>query len=49
MGVAPTGRQIEVSAIAIQHFVDGKIVRLWGQFDQVGLMQQLNVLAAPGA
>jgi predicted ester cyclase len=47
MGVPPTGRRIEVTAIAIQHFVDGKIARLWGQFDQVGLMQQLGVMPVP--
>lgn len=48
MGVAPTGRPIEVTAIAIQHVVDGKIARLVGQFDQLGMLQQLGVIPMPG-
>lgn len=48
MGIAPTGKPIEVTAIAIQHVVDGKIARLVGQFDQLGMLQQLGVIPMPG-
>lgn len=49
MGIPATGRSIEVSAIAILSFVAGRIVALTAQFDQLGMMQQLGVIPAPGA
>lgn len=49
MGIPPTGKRVEVTAIAIQHFVNGKIARLWGEFDQLGLLQQLGVVPGPEA
>ena len=48
MGMPATGKRIEVTATAVQHIVDGKVARLWAQFDQLGLMQQLGVIPAPG-
>lgn len=47
MGIPPTGRQIEVSAIAMMRFVSGKVAQLTAQFDQVGMMQQLGQLPPP--
>jgi steroid delta-isomerase-like uncharacterized protein len=43
MGMAPTGRKVEVGAIHIHRLSDGKIIEHWGRSDQVGLMQQLGV------
>jgi steroid delta-isomerase-like uncharacterized protein len=44
MGHPPTGRQIEVSGIAIELIKDGKIVERWAIFDQQLMMQQLGLL-----
>jgi predicted ester cyclase len=44
MGIPATGKSIEVSAIAILTFVDGKVAQLNAQFDQLGMMQQLGVI-----
>ena len=46
MGIPATGKSIEVSAIAMVTFVDGKVTQLTAQFDQLGMMQQLGVIPA---
>ena len=46
MGMAPTGRRVEVGAIHIHRLADGKIIEHWGRSDQLGLMSQLGI--APG-
>lgn len=46
LGIPATGRPIEVSAIAIMRFDDGKVAQLTAQFDQIGMMQQLGVIPA---
>jgi predicted ester cyclase len=47
LGIPPTGRRASMAGIAITHVRDGKVVSDWGEFDLLGLMQQLGV--APGA
>jgi steroid delta-isomerase-like uncharacterized protein len=47
MGVPPTGKQVTVSGIDIVRLRDGKGLEHWGQFDAMGLMQQLGALPAP--
>lgn len=47
MGIAPTGKQITLSAMTIERFVGGKIVERWEVFDQLGMMQQLGVIPPP--
>jgi len=44
MGVAPTGRRIEVNAIDILRFRDGQFVEHWGVMDAMTMMQQLGAL-----
>jgi steroid delta-isomerase-like uncharacterized protein len=41
LGIPPTGKSIEVSAIAILQVVDGHVNRLRAVFDQASMMQQL--------
>lgn len=41
-GVAPTGRKVKISEIAIFRLADGKIVEQWGMPDIAGLMAQLK-------
>jgi predicted ester cyclase len=44
LNIPATGRSIQVSAIVMMDFDNGKIKQLHGQFDQVGMMQQLGVV-----
>lgn len=48
MGVAPTGKQVTVTGIDVYRFAGGQVVEAWGEFDQMGLMQQLGVIPTPG-
>jgi steroid delta-isomerase-like uncharacterized protein len=48
MGIAPTGKQVTVSAINIIRVVNGKTVEEWLNNDDLGLLQQLGVVPAPG-
>jgi steroid delta-isomerase-like uncharacterized protein len=47
MGVPPTGKEINLTAIEIFRVKDGKIAELWGEVNLTGLMQQLGILPAP--
>jgi steroid delta-isomerase-like uncharacterized protein len=44
--IPPTGKSIQVSAIVLMDFINGKVHRLHGQFDQAGMLQQLGVVPA---
>jgi predicted ester cyclase len=48
MGIPPTGKTITVREIHIRRFAGGKIVEHQGQWDQLGMMQQLGVIPTPG-
>ena len=48
MGIPPTGKSVAISEIIIDRLADGKIVESWRLFDQMGMMQQLGVIPAPG-
>jgi predicted ester cyclase len=48
MDIAPTNKQVEVSAIAIDQFSGGKVVESWAEVDMFGMMQQLGVITLPG-
>ncbi len=48
MGIAPTGKQITISGIAIHRITDGKIVEGWTSMDMLGALQQLGVVPPPG-
>ncbi len=47
MGIPPTGKQATVTGIAILRITDGKLAEGWGEFDALGMMQQLGVIPAP--
>lgn len=40
--IAPTGKQVTVSEIAIFRLVDGKIAEIWANSDTLGLLRQLG-------
>jgi steroid delta-isomerase-like uncharacterized protein len=46
MGIAPTGRRIEVTAVGIWRVAEGKIAEAWLVFDAFGMMQQLGVASS---
>ena len=45
MGISATGKQVVVTGISINHFVEGKVVESWSNWDGLGMMQQLGVAA----
>jgi steroid delta-isomerase-like uncharacterized protein len=47
-GIPPTGRQVTLTGISIWRVEGGKIVESWHELDNLGLMQQLGVIPAPG-
>ena len=44
MGAAPTGRAVEVTGIYVVRIVGGKILEVWGVWDALGLMRQLDAI-----
>lgn len=48
MGVAPTGKRIETTAVGIDRFSGGKIVESWEQYDALGMLQQLGLIPSSG-
>jgi predicted ester cyclase len=47
MGIPPTGRQVAFTGMEVFRITDGKIVEQWGEFDALGLLQQLGVMSQP--
>jgi len=44
LGLAPTGKRVTFTGISIHRLADGKIAEEWGQWDSLGLVQQLGVV-----
>jgi predicted ester cyclase len=47
-GIAPTGKQVAITGISIARCAGGKILEGWVNWDALGLMQQLGVVAESG-
>jgi steroid delta-isomerase-like uncharacterized protein len=47
MGIPPTGRPVEIGGISIYRIADGKMQEAWIEYDMLGLLQQLGVIAQP--
>jgi steroid delta-isomerase-like uncharacterized protein len=47
MGLAATGKPIDVDAISIFRIADGKIAEEWTVWDALGLLQQVGAVPAP--
>jgi steroid delta-isomerase-like uncharacterized protein len=45
MGNAPTGKKMKIRGVQIAKFKDGKMVERWGSSDELGMLQQLGVVA----
>ena len=48
-GVPRTGNKLEMTATAIHRIADGQLVEHWSNTDELGLLQQLEVIPTPGA
>lgn len=48
LGIPATGKRIKVTGINIDRFEGGKVVESWGEYDSMGLMQQLGVVPPSG-
>lgn len=46
MGIAASGRKIDVAGIRVDRFAVGKIVESWVHLDTLGMLRQLNALPA---
>lgn len=47
MGIPPTGKHVTVTGIGISRIAGGRVVESWGEFDELGMMQQLGVVPMP--
>jgi steroid delta-isomerase-like uncharacterized protein len=47
-GIAPTGKQFNISGVSIARFAGGKMAEGWVNWDALGLMQQLGVVPELG-
>jgi steroid delta-isomerase-like uncharacterized protein len=48
MGLPPTGKQGSITGVDIFRIAGGKVVERWGNYDLLGLMQQIGAVAPPG-
>ena len=48
LGIAPSGKQVTVSGITITLISHGKTVESWGEFDALGMLQQIGVIPKMG-
>jgi steroid delta-isomerase-like uncharacterized protein len=48
MGIPPTGKSVSIGVIDVIRVAGGKFVEHWGQMDNMGMMQQLGAIPAPG-
>ena len=46
-GITPTGREVTMTGIDMIRLSEGKMVEDWVEVDQLGMMQQLGVIASP--
>lgn len=46
IGVAPTGRRVEIAAVDFYRIANDRIVESWHNVDELGLLRQLGVLPA---
>jgi len=48
LGVPASGRRVRVSGIVLLRTAGNRIVEGWNNWDQLGLMQQIGAIPAPG-
>jgi predicted ester cyclase len=48
MGIPPTGDKVTVTGTGMFHVVDGKIIKWTGNFDYLGIFQQIGLIPPLG-
>lgn len=48
MGIPATGKQVTVRGMTLDQIEDGKIKKSWGEWDTLGMLQQLGVIPETG-
>ena len=48
LGFPATGRQVQLSGMTFVRIQNGKLVEGWNVFDQLGMLQQLDIVKLPG-
>ncbi len=48
MGLPPTNQRVTVTGIDLYRIANGRTVEHWGNWDQLGLLQQLGAIPTPG-
>lgn len=48
LGIPPSGKEVTVSGITITLLSNGKSVESWGEFDALGMLQQIGVIPKMG-
>ena len=48
MGIAPTGKQMNMKGVSIVRILDGRIAECWTFFDRLALMEQLGAAQPMG-
>jgi len=48
LGLPPTGKRMTITEMHIARLADRKIVERWGEWDQLGLLQQIGAIPTPG-
>jgi predicted ester cyclase len=47
LGMAPTGKRVAFTGIAMFRIADGQAIEHWGEMDILGMMQQLGAIPSP--
>ena len=47
LGIAPTGKHVTYTGIAIDRIVNGKVVEMWHEADNWGVFKQLSIISIP--
>lgn len=48
MGMPPSGKRVSITGITITRYASGKAAEGWGNYDTLGMLQQIGALPVPG-
>ena len=48
MGIPPSGKRVSITGMTITHFASGKATESWGNYDTLGMLQQIGAIPTPG-
>jgi steroid delta-isomerase-like uncharacterized protein len=47
MGIPPSGKRVTITGVTITRFASGKAVEGWGNYDTLGMLQQIGAIPTP--